>query len=109
MTASYDYWRNALAGHFGPVHEGDPQPGFYRCRILPGKDSPWTPIAIWPLDDGSLTAMKHAFVVEQPLIVDAGEIWTWCCDAPITEEAYRAVAENKLPWPSGPGPIRSKT
>ncbi|WP_133676435.1 hypothetical protein [Aquamicrobium defluvii] len=34
----------------------------------------------------------------------ADEIWTWCCDWPISEEAYRSVAENGEAWP-GSDPV----
>lgn len=106
--ADYRYWRDALAGDFGPVHDGDPQPGFYRAKVLPGRDSPWTPIAIWPEADGSLVAMKHMYVVERPLIVPAEDVWTFCCDNPIPEIAYRAKAELGQPWPSVPYPTRQR-
>jgi hypothetical protein len=101
MSDAYRYWRDALEGRFGPVHTDDPRPGFYRTKIVRGKDSPWTPVAIWQSEDGTLTALRHHFVVEAPLIVDPNEIWTFCADYPITEEAYRAVAEHKRPWPDG--------
>ncbi len=32
MQNDYAYWRDALTGKFGPIHDGDPQPGFYRLR-----------------------------------------------------------------------------
>ena len=101
MTADeYAYWRQALAGRFGPVHANDPRPGFYRQRLIGPRDEFWTPVAIWR-DESGLVALKHAYIVEQPLTVPAEDIWTFCCEHPITEEAYRAVAERKQPWPSG--------
>ena len=52
----YAYWRNALAGNFGPVHDSDPQAGFYRARNKKaGKDDP---IAIWFNDAGDLGALQ---------------------------------------------------
>ena len=45
---AYSYWRDALAGVFGEVHDGDPQPGFYRTRFA--KSAPWLPVAIWAED-----------------------------------------------------------
>jgi hypothetical protein len=78
--ADYTYWQNALAGNFGPVHDGDPQPGFYRKRT--GKAAGYVPVAIW--DDGAggmecLVDRKES---------DANEVWTYCCPHPITEEQY---------------------
>jgi hypothetical protein len=106
--SDYSYWRKALEGEFGPIHDGHPQPGFYRHPLCSKINVPWCPIAIWPDEDGKLLAMKHVFIVEQPVIVPAEEVWTFCCDNPISEEAYRAVAENKLPWPSGTGITRKR-
>lgn len=101
MTApSYSWWRRALAGEFGPVHDGDPQPGFYRQPLCSKINVPWYPVAIWPDEDGKLVAMKHHALIEQPIIADADELWSFCCEHPISEEAYRAVAEHKQPWPS---------
>lgn len=106
MTDAYSYWRAALAGTFGPVHDDHPQPGFYRARVLPGRDTPWTPVAIWADESGAMRAIKHMYVVTQPLLCNPAEVWTWCCDNPISEDAYRAVAERNEPWPSGTGTIR---
>lgn len=89
MNSSYDYWRNALAGKFGAVHDGDAQPGFYRARNKDGKDDP---VAIW-CGDGEMVAYRNGTAV------DAADIWSWVCRAPITEELYRAVAERGEPWP----------
>lgn len=41
-------------------------------------------------------------------MVTADDIWTWCCDWPIGEEEYRAVAERGEAWadePPSPAPI----
>jgi hypothetical protein len=90
-----------LQGDFGPVHADHPQAGFYRHPLCSKVNVPWCPVAIWPGDDGKLVAMKHVYIVEQPLVVPAEDVWTSVCDSPITEDAYRAVAERSEPWPSG--------
>ncbi|MCX8504676.1 MAG: hypothetical protein ORN52_11995 [Beijerinckiaceae bacterium] len=87
----YTYWHNALQGQFGPIHENDPQCGYYRMRWRRGGD--WIPVAIFREDDGEVLAlckgeMKGAF-----------EVWTWCCRYPVDYEVYRAVAEEGKPWP----------
>jgi hypothetical protein len=99
LTDPYHFWREALRGNFGPIHVDDPRPGFYRMKVV--SEKAWTPVAIWPGDDGQLVAMKHHFVVEAPMICDAAETWNWCGAEPITEEQYRAVAEQGKPWPDG--------
>ncbi|MBY5657140.1 hypothetical protein [Rhizobium leguminosarum] len=78
------WWQNALAGNIGPIHDGDPQQGYYRTRF---KDKSWEPVAIW-FEDGKWHAMRG------DRQVDASEIWTWCCRNPITYEAYTKAIEG---------------
>ncbi|MGO7686233.1 hypothetical protein ACC696_16435 [Rhizobium ruizarguesonis] len=78
------WWQNALAGTIGPIHDGDPQQGYYRTRF---KDKPWEPVAIW-FEDGKWNAMRG------DRQVDASDIWTWCCRNPITYEAYTKAIEG---------------
>ncbi len=68
----------------GPIHDGDPQQGYYRTRF---KDKPWEPVAIW-FEDGKWHAMRG------DRQVDASDIWTWCCRNPITYEAYTKAIEG---------------
>lgn len=81
----WSWWRNALAGNFGPIHEGDPQQGYYRVRYkdkATGKMTPWEPVAIWMDEDGNWLAYRGGKEVR------ADEIWTWACRSPVTYEAY---------------------
>ncbi|MGO7089441.1 hypothetical protein AB9E14_23485 [Rhizobium leguminosarum] len=78
------WWQNALAGTIGPIHDGDPQQGYYRTRF---KDKPWEPVAIW-FEDGKWHAMRGERAI------DASDIWTWCCRNPITYEAYTKAIEG---------------
>src|SRR3954463_2265910 len=89
IAPDYTYWRNALAGQFGAVHDGDPQPGFYRKRT--GKAAGYVPVAIWE-QDGRVLALVDGKEA------DAAEIWTYVCQYPILEEWYRARMIGQ-PWP----------
>lgn len=82
---SYDYWQNALAGNFGPVHEGDPQPGFYRRRLV--RNGPFVPVAIWHDGNTMLAKLNND-------MVDAADLWSWVCDKPITHEEYNRVMDG---------------
>lgn len=85
MTANYDYWTNALAGNFGPVHDSDPQPGFYRKRV--SRSGPFVPVAIWE-QEGKIIAIcdgKEA---------NADDLWTYVCQYPVTEQQYHARVES---------------
>ena len=88
---SYTYWRNALMGQFGPIHENDPQCGYYRMRWR--RSGEWIPVAIFREDDGEVLALCKGEMK------DAFEVWTWCCRYPVDYEVYRAVAEEGKPWP----------
>ena len=87
--ADYTYWRNALKGKFGPVHDGDPQYGFYRMRTDDKKG--WRRVAIWSGNNETLAALDGK-------LYDADSLWTWVCEKPITEELFRQI-EQGLPWP----------
>lgn len=76
----WKWWQDALAGTFGPIHDGDPQQGYYRVRR---KGEPWEPVAIWQ-DETTGAWLAYRGGRE----ADAGAIWTWCCRNPITHEAY---------------------
>jgi hypothetical protein len=92
MSDSYLWWRQALLGHFGPIHENDPQPGYYRMRK--GRGGRWVPAAIWEDKDKScLSCLVDG--VER----DAFEVWTWVCRYPVSYETYVAVAERGEAWP----------
>jgi hypothetical protein len=76
----WTWWRNALAGKVGPIHDGDPQQGYYRVRP---KDGQWEPVAIF-YPEGSDQIVAYRAGKE----VDADRIWTWACRNPISYEAY---------------------
>lgn len=92
--SEYSYWQNALKGDFAAVHDGEPQPGFYRAKSKSGKDDP---VAIWS-GNGDMLALRGN------MMVDAIDIWTWVCRAPITEEVYRGVSAG-APWPDDIAPL----
>ena len=99
MSDEYAWWRSALEGTFGPVHESEPQPGFYRRKLFGGKQAPWAAVAIFPGPNGMI-AIQNKVVISRPTTIEAMEAWMWCADHPIPEETYRLVAEQNQPWPS---------
>jgi hypothetical protein len=86
QVTAWKWWQDALAGNFGPIHEGHPQQGFYRVRD--GKQGPYLPVVIWN-EEGRWIALRNGKEVR------ADDIWTWCCRNPITEEAYYAAMSGK--------------
>lgn len=98
MSNEWDFWHRAYEIGGGDrltkdqartvAMTSEPQTGYYRKRNKHGSD---LPVAIWNGEQGVI-----ALADGQP--VDPDDIWTWCCDWPISEEVYRAVAENGQPW-----------
>ncbi|MGN7734410.1 hypothetical protein [Ensifer sp. 22564] len=81
----WTWWQNALAGNVGPMHEGEPQQGYYRTRFKGGQ---WEPVAIWLDERGAWLAMRGE------RIVDAGEAWNFCRTHPVSYEAYQKAIEG---------------
>jgi len=86
------YWHSTLQGKSLPIHENDPQEGWYRTRPRKGYRS--LPVRIWR-DEGSgdLLALRDG------KRVDPYEVWTWVCLNPVSVEAYEAVLEGRALWP----------
>lgn len=88
---AWAWWQAAIAnpaeiGKSLPVHDGDPQQGFYRVKS--SRDGKWLPVAIW-YQDGEWIALRNGAEVR------ADEIWTWVCRNPISDAAYeKALAGN---------------
>ncbi|WP_166461941.1 hypothetical protein [Paracoccus alkanivorans] len=41
----YDFWQRSVAGERVPRTEDDPQPGFYKTRMV--RNGPFVPVEIW--------------------------------------------------------------
>lgn len=85
----YHWWREALAGRMGEVHEDQPQPGFYKLRN--GRDGPWKPVAIWKAG-GALVA-RVADESRDPL-----DVWVWCAKHPVPKLDAKHAFEHGA-WP----------
>lgn len=95
---TYDWWLRAQAGaEVGgpecPVHDGHPQPGFYRTRAKPlrrdqkFRDQPWLPVAIF-VHDGEVIATVGEDTA------DPVRIWLHTCENHVSEAAYRKALET---------------
>ncbi|HEV7434878.1 MAG TPA: hypothetical protein VGO22_08420 [Pseudorhizobium sp.] len=73
-----------------PVHDSDPQQGYYRVRY--GKDKPFEPVAIWKDESGAWLAYRNGREA------NAEAIWTSCCRHPVSYDAYQTAVEGKG-WP----------
>ena len=75
-----------------PIHENDPQEGWYRTRPRKGYRS--LPVRIWR-DEGS----GELLALRDGKRVDPYELWTWVCLNPVSVEAYDEVLERGGHWP----------
>lgn len=97
-TAQYKWWQTALKDptKIGtaalPVHEDEPQVGFYRKRNKEGSDQP---AAIWINPKGDMVAELDGRVA------DPQQIWTWVCRNPVSYENFCTAANGKG-WPDDP-------
>ena len=88
----YSFWRRRMAGEIVPIHDGEPQSGFYKLRT---KDGNWHPMAYWFAKDGSLRCrIGNQDVNDQA----ANERWPWASKNPISHEVYKSVIAGQ-PWP----------
>lgn len=101
--SDYKFWNKALInpeqiGHKLPVHENDPQLGFYRMRDRDGGDM--VPVAIWY--DGGLLAKAGE------KMVDPINVWSFCCRYPVTHKDYTDVVNGKG-WKDSPPDLSEET
>ncbi|GJM01931.1 MAG: hypothetical protein DHS20C08_04320 [Rhodomicrobium sp.] len=102
LADQYDWWRRALSGEQMPIHESDPQPGYYKARAW--SRGPYIPAKIWlvsELDEHGELAndeILKAEVGEKEW--DALEAWTWLAQRPITLMEHQTL-RKALPLVKG--------
>lgn len=105
------WWQQALANPAAigsdllPVHENDPQPGYYRMHQGKGPKK-FTPVAIYRGEDGVLRAKVGLWRGGDDRRPE--DVWTWCCRNPVhhkfnpsvpaSKVNYYAVAVDGDPW-----------
>lgn len=84
----WTWWQNALQGNIGPVHDGEPQSGYYRMKA--NKSGRWIPVAIWRNGEGEWCGL-----MAESIEIDPRDVWTWVCMHPIQYDVYtRARTEG---------------
>lgn len=78
------WWQAALEGNIGPMHEGQPEQGYYRTRFKGGQ---WEPVAIW-FENDQWNAMRGE------RMVDAADTWNFCRTHPVSYEAYQKAIDG---------------
>lgn len=85
----YDFWRRSVAGERVPLFENEPQPGFYKRRMVRG--GPFIPVEIWLDQDvdpgtGELVADERLRALVNGQYSDPMSVWAYC--RPISVEEY---------------------
>lgn len=84
-----------IAGDAVPIHDGEPEPGWYRMRAV--KNGPWLPVHIYyrqVIDDETGELMEPEEIIAERMghAVDPERVWTYC--QPISRETYDALVER---------------
>ena len=97
MTDVWQWWQDRLAGKPNQANPDTPHAGFYRQphKAFYGARKTFTPVAYYPNADGGLSCR----IGDEDVSEQAGQIaWQRVCEHPVSEEAYRAVAERGELW-----------
>ena len=89
MGDQFDWWRAALKGNVGAVHDGVPQSGYFKLRDQ--RDGPWMPVAIWIAGDTLRCRVGES-------ARDPHETWIRCAKHPVAKEAAKQAFEAGT-WP----------
>lgn len=93
MTDQFQWWRNALAGVRGDIHDGEPKSGYYRNRR---KGEQAQAVVYW--HDTHDNALRCRVDGKDVLEQRALEIWPFASKEPVTYEAYQTKHETGN-WP----------
>jgi hypothetical protein len=102
----YKYWQDRLAGGPAQMNPSNPQPGFYRLprKEYYGARRTFKPVAYyWRTEDENgnpITPEFHCRIGDEEVSPEKGQsIWESVGNHPVTEEAYRKVAQDNGLWP----------
>lgn len=92
---AYRWWRQALVDASTPRHDGEPQPGFYKRRMVKG--GPWVPVEIRleqeiDPETGELVADEYLAAEQLGWSQDPVRIWTHL--RPIPRDEYDDLLER---------------
>lgn len=89
MIDDREWWRSALAGEKPAITE-NPEPGFYKRRLVKG--GPFVPVAIWIEEErdeaGDLMSDQIVKCTVDGRLGDVDSTWSYCAGSPITEAEF---------------------
>lgn len=93
------WWRRALAGEPVAIKDGEPQPGYYRTKLI--KNGPWVPARVWIErevgDDGEQVNPDTFKCLIGANEADALDRWVWLSAYPISLADYKQLRELNAP------------
>jgi hypothetical protein len=92
----FAWWRDALAGKNPPIHDGHPQPGYYKARRA--KDQPWLPVAIWYRPGKNAGELGELVCRVASEMRDPLKMWSWVAKNPVDKESAKFAFEHGR-WP----------
>lgn len=100
-NCAYAWWRSALRGNNPPRHDGLPESGWFRTRLVSG--GPWVPARIWILRDldpatGELADDERYACEVDGMRVDAAKWWLRL--DPISREEHERLQALRLSIPA---------
>ena len=98
MTDGYEFWRDALDGHIGPVYENAPQPGFYRLRAAESSGKRGAAKFVGAKDVAIWETLSGIMVAVDGLVCTDEDVWVSVCKWPVSEEDYRSHRATGI-WP----------
>ncbi len=90
---AFAWWRDAIAGNAPPVHDGEPQCGFFKIRSAP-RSKQWIPARIdlaQIIEHGELATDEFHICLVGDKVLDAEEMWTWLAKSPVTKAEFEEV------------------
>lgn len=98
MSDAYHWWRLCLEGKKMPIHDSDPQCGYFKLRDRSGENKhlaavkrPWIPAAIWIDEQGNYQAEIKGVLIP---VNDIADQWIWIAKYPISYEEYTKLHEG---------------
>lgn len=101
MSILFAWHRAAVAGEAPPMHEGHPECGWYRTRLVKG--GPWVPVEIKverriDPETGELAGPERLIAIADGMRRNPESLWTYL--TPITREEHAALIERRRIAPS---------
>lgn len=97
---AYAWWRAAISGRKPPLHDAEPQCGFYARRLVKG--GPIVPARIWL--DRAIDDETGELIGDETMLCKVGDVqcdvdtqWIWLAAKPISEAEYNYL-RRRTQW-----------